>query len=157
MPGYGVPETLDGATPWAWAEAKLVSCRNYFVCTVRPDGRPHVMPVWGLWHPGGRGASPETALFCFSTAVTSVKSKNLLADPRMAVTIEDGHHNVIVEGVARITPLAEVPGFTEGYKAKYGEQIDEGPIWTMQPTVGFVFREDETFSTSATRYAFAAG
>lgn len=107
MPGYGVPEDLDGVLPWSSAEERLTSCRNYFVATTRPDGRPHVMPIWGLWLNG---------LFCFSTAITSVKSRNLLANPRCTVTIEDGHHSVIVEGVARVTELAEVRGFIEGVR-----------------------------------------
>lgn len=149
MPGYGVPEDLDGVLPWSWARERLVSCRNYFLATTRPDGRPHVMPLWGLW---------LDDRFCFSTAITSVKSRNLLANPRCTVTIEDGHHSVIVEGVARVTELAEVPGFIEAYGKKYGEEnagpIGDGPIWTVQPTVAFAFREDETFSTSATRWEF---
>jgi hypothetical protein len=147
MPGYGVPDALDGALPWSWAEERLRACRNYFVATSRPDGRPHLMPVWGLWH---------MDLFCFSTSVTSVKSKNLLNNPHCAVTVDDGHNSVIVEGVARVTELDQVPGFVEAYDAKYegdyGAMV--GPIWTVEPTVAFAFNEDDTFSTSATRWEF---
>lgn len=145
MPGYGVPEDLKGTLPWSWALERLTSCRNYFLATTRRDGRPHVMPLWGLW---------LDDRFCFSTAITAVKSRNLVADPRCAVTIEDGHHAVIVEGTAKLTELEEVPGFTKAYEDKYGETIDQGPIWTVTPTVAFAFREDETFSTSATRWEF---
>ena len=144
MPGYGVPESVDGALPWSWASERLEKSRNYFLATTRPDGRPHLMPLWGVW---------MHDLFCFSTAITSIKSKNLLAEPRCAVTIEDGHNSVTVEGVARVTPLAEVPGFIDAYTEKYGPEgagpIGDGPIWTMKPTVAFAFNEDETFSTSA--------
>lgn len=145
MPGYEVPEDLDGALPWSWARERLVSCRNYFLATTRPDSRPHVMPLWGLWL-GDR--------FCFSTAITSVESRNLMADPRCVVTIEDGHQAVIVEGVAKLTELDDVPGFTEAYDEKYGERIDQGPIWTMDPTVAFAFQETAEFSMSATRWEF---
>lgn len=149
MPGYGVPETMTGATPWRWAEAKLVNARNYFIATTRPDGRPHLMPIWGLWIDG---------LFAFSTSITSVKSRNLVANASCAVTIEDGHHCVLFEGEARITQLSEVPGFIEAYGRKYGKEntgpIGDGPIWTVKPTIAFVFKEDETFSTSATRWEF---
>jgi hypothetical protein len=149
MPGYGIPNDLDGALPWRWAELRLISCRNYFLATTRPDGRPHVMPLWGVWHHDH---------FCFSTAITSIKSKNLLKQPRCAVTIDDGHHCVIVEGVARLTKLDEVPGFIEAYNEKYDDDytnlIGEGPIWSMKPNVALAFREDDTFSTSATRWEF---
>ena len=151
MPGYGVPEKLDGAFPWRWAEERLVNCRNYFVATTRPDGRPHVMAVWGLW-------LPDENLFGFSTAITTVKSKNLLANPACAITIEDGHHNVVVEGTAQLTELAELPDFIKTYAQKYYGKDDTtavgSPIWTVKPTVAFAFNEDETFSTSATRWEF---
>ncbi len=26
---------------------------NYWICTTRPDGRPHSIPVWGFWLDGG--------------------------------------------------------------------------------------------------------
>lgn len=147
MPGYGVPAELDGALPWSWAEERLKACRNYFVATTRPDGRPHVMPVWGLWH---------MDLFCFSTAITSIKSKNLLKNPSCAVTIDDGHNSVIVEGIASVTELDKVPGFVEAYNEKYAGDYSSmvGPIWTVKPTVAFAFNEDDTFSTSATRWEF---
>ncbi len=151
MPGYGVPEKLEGALPWSWAAERLVSCRNYFVATTRPDGRPHVMPVWGLW-------LSESNLFGFSTSIKSIKSQNLLANPECAITIEDGHNCVIVEGAARLTELSELPGFIKTYARKYYDRDDTtsvgSPIWTVKPTVAFAFNEDETFSTSATRWEF---
>lgn len=131
--------------PWSWARERLERCRNYFVATTRPDGRPHVMPVWGLWRDGR---------FCFSTAFTSVKSRNLESNARCVVTIEDGHESVVVEGTASLTPLEEVPGFREAYDEKYGETIDEGPIWTVAPTAAFGFVEDDSFSETATRWEF---
>ncbi|MGH7857123.1 MAG: pyridoxamine 5'-phosphate oxidase family protein, partial [Candidatus Binatia bacterium] len=145
MPGYGVPDDESGAMPWSWARERLERCRNYLVATTRPDGRPHVMPVWGLWH---------DERFCFSTAITSVKSRNLESNPACALSIEDGHESVVVEGMARLTPLEDVPGFTRAYEEKYGETIDEGPIWSVAPAVAFGFREDDTFSQTATRWEF---
>jgi hypothetical protein len=153
MPGYGVPEKLEGALPWSWAEERLVKCRNYFVATTRPDGRPHVMPVWGLW-------ISDRNLFGFSTSIKSIKSQNLLANPVCAITIEDGHNTVILEGAARLTDLEELPDFLKTYAKKYYGREDadtgpvESPIWTVKPTVAFAFNEDETFSTSATRWEF---
>ena len=51
MPGYGIaePEDGQGLLPWSWAEERLVSSHDYWVATSRPDGRPHLMPVWGVW------------------------------------------------------------------------------------------------------------
>ena len=51
MPGYGIlgPDGGTGLLPWSWAEERLRDSRNYWLATVRPDGRPHVMPVWAVW------------------------------------------------------------------------------------------------------------
>lgn len=49
------------------------------VATVRPDGRPHVAPVWYLWRDG--------ALY-FETAQDSVKARNLKHSPQLAITVD---------------------------------------------------------------------
>src|ERR1035438_8821519 len=51
MPGYGIagPEEGSGLLHWSWAAERLTAARNYWVTSVWPDGRPHVMPVWGMW------------------------------------------------------------------------------------------------------------
>ena len=51
MPGYGIlpADQGSGLLSWAEAERRLTASHDYWVATVRPDGRPHVMPVWGVW------------------------------------------------------------------------------------------------------------
>jgi nitroimidazol reductase NimA-like FMN-containing flavoprotein (pyridoxamine 5'-phosphate oxidase superfamily) len=75
MPGYGISESAEGMLPWSWAEERLSDSRNYWVASTRPDGRPHLMPVWAVW--------VGDALY-FSTARTSTKARNLFASPTAA-------------------------------------------------------------------------
>ena len=91
MPGYGLPEDNKGLLPWKWAEQRLTKSHNYWISTVRPDGRPHTMVVWGLWLANA---------FYFSTGRDSRKSHNLKANPNCVVCNELAHEAVIVEGVA---------------------------------------------------------
>jgi pyridoxamine 5'-phosphate oxidase-like protein len=51
MPGYGTKSPTEGRglLPWSWAEERLAQSHDYWVATVQPDGRPHLMPVWGVW------------------------------------------------------------------------------------------------------------
>ena len=49
------------------------------VATVRPDGRPHVVPIWYLW---------EEGRLYFETARKAVKANNLRVNPHIAVTID---------------------------------------------------------------------
>src|ERR1043165_9917552 len=95
MPGYELEAVSAGTglLPWSWAVERLVASHDYWVATTRPDGRPHVMPVWGAWL--------DDALW-FSSSVGSRKTRNLRADPRCSVTTDDAFEPMIVEGHATI-------------------------------------------------------
>jgi PPOX class probable F420-dependent enzyme len=97
MPGYGV--TGENLLPWSWAEERLGAARNYWVGTVAPDGRPHSMPVWGLWHEGA---------VWFTSGGQSRKVRNLRVNPRCVVTTEDATDPVVVEGIAEVVTDPEV-------------------------------------------------
>ncbi len=45
-PEYGSPSRL---LEWDLVERRLAEARYYWLATVRPDGRPHVVPLDGLW------------------------------------------------------------------------------------------------------------
>jgi hypothetical protein len=48
MTGYGLPKGRKGLLPWTWAQRRLARSHNYWLITVRPNRRPHAMPVWGI-------------------------------------------------------------------------------------------------------------
>src|SRR5437588_6876045 len=52
MPAMYLGKNRDTFLAWSHAEQRLVKSRNYWICTTRPDGRPHSAPVWGFWHDG---------------------------------------------------------------------------------------------------------
>jgi PPOX class probable F420-dependent enzyme len=54
--------------------------RTAKVATVRQDGRPHVMPVWFVL---------DGEQIVFTTGANSVKGRNLLRDPRVALVVDD--------------------------------------------------------------------
>lgn len=68
MPGYGIvgPNEGSGLLPWSWAERKLAESRNFWVVTLWPDGRPHAMPVWGVW-------DTDEEVFWFTSSARSRK------------------------------------------------------------------------------------
>jgi len=77
--------------PFGHAEERLAKARNYWICTTRPDGRPHSIPVWGFWIDG--------AVY-FGTARTSRKARNLVHTPAVSIHLESGDDVVILEGTA---------------------------------------------------------
>lgn len=67
------------------------------LATVRPDGSPHVAPVWFLYEDGVVKVLAETG---------SVKIKNLKSEPRVSVSIatdQRPYEYVIVIGVAEVS------------------------------------------------------
>jgi PPOX class probable F420-dependent enzyme len=67
----------------------------------RPDGPPHLSPVWYLY---------EDGVFYISIATTTVKYRLLRGDPRVSLCIDGGYpdyRTVIVAGVAELHPNDE--------------------------------------------------
>ena len=148
---YGIHEQAEGLLGWDWAVERLEQARNYWVSTTRPDGRPHAMPVWGLWH--------EDA-FYFSSAPNSRKAQNLAANPAVVVHLESGDEVVVVEGEAELVTDEELlRRLSEDYTRKYGYEVAftvEGRgLVAVRPRVAYAWREQD-FSKSATRFSFPA-
>ena len=151
MPDYGIqgPDEGSGLLPWSWAEDRLTASRNYWVATVRPDGRPHSMPVWAVW---------DGEALWFSSGRRSLKARNLAAEPRCVVTTEDADEPVIVEGSAEIVRERDAIGrVAELMNAKYGG-ITAGFLMAhatirVRPRSAFGIAHDD-FTGSPTRWSF---
>src|SRR3954467_12923982 len=105
--GYGIATGDDGQLPWSWVERECTKSRNYWICTTRPDGRPHAMPVWGLWFDGA---------LVFSTDPASTKGRNLAARPDVVVHLESGDDVVIVEGRVRELASSRLVEYCDRYE-----------------------------------------
>src|SRR6202158_5174152 len=113
-PGYGIVGTENGKAllPWAWVARKMNNCRTFWLATIHAgQGRPHVMPVWGVWL--------DDAFF-FSTGRKSRKGQNLALNPACTVANDDGEEAVIVEGEAKqVDAAAILERVATAYKKKY--------------------------------------
>lgn len=147
MKGYGVPDSSEGILPWEWARDRFSESHNYLISTVKPGGSPHVMPVWGIWLDGA---------YYFSTSGTSRKARNLEQNPNCVVCTEKAEEVIIVEGVAQVMLVAEVPAqaFAD-YKAKYGWELDPktGDVYRVQPQTVFAMPEKD-FPKGVTKWVF---
>jgi nitroimidazol reductase NimA-like FMN-containing flavoprotein (pyridoxamine 5'-phosphate oxidase superfamily) len=154
MPGYGLPESADGLMPWQWAEQRLTASHNYWLATTRPDGRPHLMIIWGLWLDGH---------FYFSTGRHSRKARNLEQNAHCVIATEQADQAVVVEGLAEeITDVALRRTLLSSYQRKYDYDMSsmeedilnlKEPIYAIRPTVAFGLDEKATLQ-SATRWRF---
>ena len=155
MEGYGIQPIGDGADliPWAEISRKMTEARNYWVATTRQNGKPHAMPVWGVW-------LDET--FYFGTGVDSVKARNLRHNPTIVVHLESGDDVTILEGTAvEITNKSLLQHiYFDVYGPKYdldmSAQAEDGagPTFALKPTLAFAWLESD-FPNTATRYRFS--
>lgn len=120
MSDYGVPADPAGALPWSWAQSRLVGNRNYWVVTASASGRPHSMPVWGVW-------LTETDRFWFSCSPNARKARNIAENPHCVVTVDDTVECVSVEGHARAAgpaPVADADTDTDAAADADADAID---------------------------------
>ena len=92
--GYGVPETTTGLLTWDQVEPRLRDSLHYWISSVRPDGRPHSVPRWGVWVDGR---------FWYDGAPTTRHTRNVEHNPAVTLTLESGSEVVIVEGESHAT------------------------------------------------------
>jgi nitroimidazol reductase NimA-like FMN-containing flavoprotein (pyridoxamine 5'-phosphate oxidase superfamily) len=108
------------APPWKDIEDVLTNAQLYWIITVRADGRPHAVPLVGVWFDGA---------FAFCTGSEEQKQRNLDANRHVAVTTGttgvngwDTGKDVVVEGTAaRVTESDALQALADAWFAKYGE------------------------------------
>ncbi len=117
-PRYG--DASATAPPWSDIERLLTAAQLYWIVTVRRDGRPHAVPLVGVWHDGA---------FAFCTGSEEQKQRNLDGNPRVAITTGsmgangwDSGKDLVVEGEAvRVTDPSALQALAGVWFAKYGD------------------------------------
>jgi nitroimidazol reductase NimA-like FMN-containing flavoprotein (pyridoxamine 5'-phosphate oxidase superfamily) len=155
----------DDANPTQWEQGRreLQDAEMYWLSTVRPDGRPHVTPLLGIWLNG--------ALY-FCAGAEERKAKNLADNPHCILTTGcnrlDGL-DVVVEGAAaKVKAPAELRSVADTFESKYGAHFtapegnwyglgdtirrDEVPVFRVGPLTAFGFGKGTP--SSQTRWRF---
>jgi hypothetical protein len=148
MPGYGLADADEGKglLPWSWAEVRLKQSHNYWFSSVRPEGRPHTMPVWGVW---------LSDSFVFSTGSQSRKALNLAVEANCTVAVESAAEAVVLEGRASlVTDTSDLKKISDVYQAKYGSGYPaESSVYRVVPTKVFgIVEASPGFTQSTTRW-----
>lgn len=151
------------ARPWADAAKALTEAELYWLTTVRPDGRPHVTPLIGVWWQGA---------LHFSTGAEERKARNLAANAEVVLTTGTNTwaegFDVVVEGRAdRVTDGSVLTGLAEVWEAKYGAvwhfdvadglfvgaQGNRAEVFAVSPRTVFGFGKGDPFTQTRWRLA----
>jgi hypothetical protein len=132
-PGYA--DQPSSSLTWEFVATRLTEARHYWLCSVRPDGRPHAVPRWGVFLDDRfyYDGSPETR-----------HSKNILGNPYVSLHLEDGAQAVIAEGSSipvgkpgielanRLVTAISAKYAQLGYSPK-ADQWDQGGLFVFTP------------------------
>ncbi len=107
--------------------------RNVWLATARPDGRPHLTPIWFVYRRGR---------FWIGTGRDNVKTRNALDNPAVSVSLQDGDDPVVAEGTVTVHQRERPDDVVDAFMAKYGWDItiaddpDVGTVvlWEITPT-----------------------
>jgi len=134
---------------WEWVAAQLTESKHYWLCSVRPNGRPHVVPRWAVFMDGKiyYDGSPETR-----------HNRNIELNPYITVNLESGTEAIILEGTSGPAgrPSPEFgKRLSQAYKKKYKglgyapepNSWDQGGLYVFTPRQCIAwskFNEDPT-------------
>jgi len=145
----GYLENPKSLLPWSHVVQRLTDAKNYWLCSVRPNGQPHAIPKWGVWVDGKVyfDGSPKTR-----------HALNIAQNPHVCLHLESGDDVIIIEGTSKELqkPSPELAvKIAQVYRAKYTaagyapepSQWDEGGLFeiTLHKAIAWTnFTEDPT-------------
>ena len=166
MPTPGKGTEVEGATrslDWPDVKRRLTSNGWFWLASVRPDGAPHMMPLFAAWS--------EPVLFIASKD-SARKSRNLDADGRCVLSTEaDGAHLVVEGRASRVRDRATLERASAAFQQTYGwptsvagDQLDAdygaptsgGPpyrVYQIAPTKIVALPIDGSFLPTRLRFA----
>ncbi|HMO56958.1 MAG TPA: pyridoxamine 5'-phosphate oxidase family protein [Roseiflexaceae bacterium] len=136
---------------------QLEAAKVYWIASVRPNGRPHVSPVWGIW---------LDEQFYFDGSPETRRMRNIAVNPAIAVHLDsrnDGAEVVMLEGHAHLVeqpPRLLTERIAAAYTTKYiaekyapsPDTWDQGGLYVVAPTVVIAWTN---FQKNPTRWRFA--
>jgi len=131
----GYADNPISEVPWEHVETRLTESLNYWMCSVYPDNRPHVVPRWGVYLDGNfyYDGSPETR-----------HARNIAKNSNVTLHLENGNDVVIMEGTSvpaskpdpelaqRLSASFKLKYESDGY-APEPSQWDDGGLYIFTP------------------------
>lgn len=105
---------------WDYVVKRLSESKNYWLCSVRPNGHPHSIPRWGVFVDGK---------FYYDGSPQTRHAQNILENPFVSLHLESGDEALIAEGTCAAAgkPTVELAQkLAAAYRAKY-EQFGYAP------------------------------
>ncbi len=129
---------------WYFVDKQMSESKTYWISTCRPDGRPHSIPIWGVW---------LNNRFYFGGGELTATRKNLKENPYAVIHAESGVKVAILEGVVSVEEDQErTEAIIKEYKQKY--DVDHSPPFLRLDHKLVLAWELDDFANTPTRWKF---
>ena len=150
-PGY-VDKPASFLT-WEWVAAQLTEAKHYWLCSVRADGRPHVVPRWGVF---------LDDKFYYDGSPDTRHAQNIVKNPHVSLHLENGEQAIILDGTSEPAgrPSPELGmKLSKAYRRKYREMgyspkpdsWDKGGLYVFTPRQCIAW---SNFTKDPTKFVF---
>jgi PPOX class probable F420-dependent enzyme len=124
---------------------RLRTAEYAYLTTIRPDGRPHTVPICYLWEDGA-------ILIC--SLAHGVKINNLRQNPLVSLSLdhfgEPAYFSVVIEGTAELVGEGGIELTYPPYAAKY-TPLSRRMFGTDIPPADFIQQFSQTIRVTPTR------
>jgi len=149
----GYVDSPTSEVTWSYVQERLENSKNYWLASISPNQKPHVIPRWGVWvnNKFYYDGSPETR-----------HAKNLQHNPQVTLHLENGDQAVILNGVSNPAGKPD-PELAEqiaaAYRLKYTEfgyspaadQWNAGGLYVFTPQTALAWT---IFFENPTKFVF---
>ncbi len=101
--------------------AKFTVADCCWFASTRPDGKPHLAPIWHVWHEGAAYVM---------TKGDSVRARNIARNSAVSLSLPDPMQVLIIEGTARFAPRMTA-AVSPLFLAKYNWEIENDAPYDM--------------------------
>jgi hypothetical protein len=148
--GYGYSTKRTGMLEWHLVREALAAAQLYWIATRRPDGGPHIHPIWGGW--------VGDHLY-FEGGDTTRWARNLARDQRVGFGVESQGLHISGRGVVDNTPAGnDFEALTANYAGKYSYRPQTDQFYRVKPSViiALAMTSMEEFASTPTRFRFGS-
>lgn len=109
---------------WRSLLSRLSRENTIWIATVRPDGRPHMTPVWFIWL--------EDKVY-IATGSDTRKFANLRLNQKVALSLPDTDRVIIIEGEAHVADYRTADKLADYFYNKYewDYNYDDAADWRL--------------------------
>ena len=146
--GYGYSTERKGMLEWETVRDAVAAAKLYWIGTTRPDGAPHLHPIWGGW---------VGYHLYFEGGETTKWARNLAADARVSFGVESNGLHISGRGVVeRGAAGDDFAALVANYGGKYDYKPQDDLFFKVLPEVVLALNMSSMaeFASSPTRFRF---